>query len=199
MNQPPNGSTPIDLPRSVRILPNRVTLRLGCATGVAFFAIFMLRGSPASNPHWPISMTSYWFAVAFFGVTALWCGFRILVQLPIIEASELGIAIWFHGPYRRPFFAPWNRVHAVVLTQVRSAHPAIGPARRNALGIELVQDDQFRLPPSAAGADTPVSGAAKADLAWSGRTISGDPRQWVALLQRMKSVYTETVGEAHPV
>jgi hypothetical protein len=186
MNQPFDDSRPADLPYSVRIMPNRSTLWLGCAASLGL-ALFLLLGSPASSPNGSISTIGFWSVIGLLLSAAFWCGFRLLVQLPIIEASELGIAIWFDGPYRRPFFAPWDRVRGVVLTRVRSALPA----RREALGIELVQDDLFSPPPIIAGAELPAADAVRADLAWSGRAISGNVRRWVTLLQRMKVAYAE--------
>jgi hypothetical protein len=192
MNSPFDRSDPAGLPYSVRVMPRRSTLWLGLAAGLGLgLAMFLSHGSPVSNPHRSVSTIGFWSAVAILLAAAFWCGFRLLAQLPIIEASELGIAIWLDGPYRRPFFAPWDRVRAVVLTRVRSAFPA----SREALGIELVQDDLFRLPRVPAGADVPASDAERADLAWSNRAISGDVRRWVALLQRMKVASAEGDGK----
>ena len=112
---------------------------------------------------------------------------RLLIQLPIIEASELGIAVWLHGPYHRPVFVPWSHVRAVLLTQVRRADAPAGAAPRDALGIELNHPDRFRALPRPANDEVPVDSAAHADLAWSSRSISGDLRRWVELLQAIRS------------
>jgi len=140
---------------------------------------------------WP-AQTLLWAMLGFNAGLALLLGVRALVQLPIIEASELGIAIWFHGPYRRPFFAPWSRVRTIVLTQARSADAA--SALRDALGIELIQDNQFRLP-----ADLPrdevAAGTEPADLVWSRARIRGNPRRWVELLSRMQAAGTESATD----
>jgi hypothetical protein len=130
-------------------------------------------------------------ALVICALTAIGCGLRLVAQLPIIEASELGIAIWFHGPYRRPFFVPWSRVRAVVLTRVRPANSADRASVRNALGIELIADNHFPGPPQSAGREVPIDGAARADLAWSSRSIGGDVRRWARLLQQMKPAYAD--------
>jgi hypothetical protein len=129
---------------------------------------------------------------AISGVTLIGWALWLLIRLPIIEATELGIAIWFHGPYRQPFFVPWRRVRAVVLTrtQVRPADSHSRAGVRNALGIELIELDQPPLPP-AARRETPVDGAPAADLAWSSRSIGGDVRRWARLLQQMRLAYSD--------
>jgi hypothetical protein len=130
-----------------------------------------------------------WVVIGVALVVALASAVRLLLQLPIIEASELGIAVWFHGPYRRPFFAPWKRVRAVVLTRVR-AMDAPRAGVRDALGIELDRDERSPLPIPGPGADAPIEGAARADIVWSRRLIAGDLRRWVEVLQQMKQAYT---------
>ncbi len=186
-------STPGGLPQIVRISPNRTAVRVAFGAGLVLSGVLLFPGTPAHHPDDPILATLYWIALGAALLTMVGCGWRLLVQLPIIEASELGIAIWFGGPYRRPFFAPWGRVRAVVLTQV---HPGKGGADPGstlpALGIELNWDDRFRLPDEAAHTDVPIGGAARADLAWSGRSIGGDVRHWVEVLERMRSIYSES-------
>ena len=176
-----------DLPRALRILPNRRALQLGLGAGLMLCSALMLHGPPAAGPP-ELAPAGYWSALAAGAIAAIGCAARLLVQLPVIEASELGIAVWLEGPYRRPFFAPWRRVRSIVLTRV-------GPAGgRDALGIELDQDDSFHLPAAARSRPGPASGAARADLAWSSRSISGDPHRWVELLRRMKAAYVESSG-----
>ncbi len=176
------------LPRTVRILPGRFRSWAGLAGGLALAVIFLWLaiGSPGRA-----AAIFNWLALACLVLTATGPGLRLLLQLPLIEASELGIAIWLNGPYRRPFFAPWKRVRAIVLTKARSAQAADGSGARDALGIELDQDDAFRLPPMPPQAEVPVGGAQRADLVWSSRSISGDPRRWVDLLARMKAAHTD--------
>ena len=157
-------------------------LWLGLAVGLVGLAILILHAEPASSPRAAMVRA----ASVLFALLAIGCAFRLVAGLPIIEASELGIAIWFHGPYRRPFFAPWSRVHDIVLTRV---------GRGNALGIELIEDELFRIPEFPNQSCAPVREAARAILAWSGRAIGGDPREWVELLQKMRSVY----GEPEPL
>ena len=159
--------------------------------GLAGLAILAVHGSPAPNPGGPLDTAAYRAAFALFALIGLGCAFRLVAGLPIIEASELGIAIWFHGPYRRPFFAPWNRVRAVVLTQIAHSHRSGRASPCDALGIELVQDDQFQIPDFPDHAHAPVRDAPRADLAWSSRAIGGDLHKWVDLLQQMKSACTE--------
>jgi len=166
-------------------------LRAGLAAGVALTAVFVWFAGHARG-ELPRPVT--WIAIGLSALVAIGSGVRLLLQLPIIEASELGIAVWFHGPYRRPFFAPWNRVRAIVLTRVRTADHATGAALRDALGIELIQDDQFHLPQGSSNDEIPVEGAPRADLAWSRRCVSGNLRHWVDLLQRMKSACAEPAG-----
>jgi hypothetical protein len=175
---------PADLPRAVRIMPSRSGLWAGLAAGLAAAAVFGWL-APAAPGQVPIALC--WIAFGLSALTAIGCGLRLLMQLPIIEASELGIAVWLHGPYRRPFFAPWSRVRAVSLTQVRSADAAPGAAARDALGIELDHNGESRPLQHRPHDELPVDGAARADLAWSSRSISGDLRRWVELLQQMKS------------
>jgi hypothetical protein len=183
-------SSPAELPRVLRIMPNGVFLRVGLAGSIALATVL---GWLARDPHPLLAAALCWIGLGACVLGAAVCAVRLLLQLPVIEASELGIAIWFHGPFRRPFFAPWSRVRAVVLTQVRAANAAAG-AGRDALGIELVQDNQFRLPERRGSDEMPVDGAARADLAWSSRFIGGNLRRWVQLLQRAKSAYTDPAG-----
>jgi len=177
-------SKPSDLPRAVRIMPSRSALWAGLAAGLASAVVF---GWLARAPLGQLPIALCWIAFGLSALTATGCAWRRLMQLPIIEASELGIAVWPHGPYRRPFFAPWSRVRAVSLTQVRSAAAAPSAAARDALGIELDHDGESRPLPRSANDELPVDGAARADLVWSSRSISGDLRRWVELLQQMKS------------
>jgi len=192
MNPAPH-STPGGLPQIVRISPNRTAPRVAFGAGLVLSAILLLRGPAVRHPDDPVLATLYWIAVGAGLLTMVGCGWRLLVQLPIIEASELGIAIWFSGPYRRPFFAQWGRVRAVVLTQVQTGKAGAAPGSTSpALGIELDCDDRFRLPDEAAHTDIPIGGAPRADLAWSGRSIGGDVRRWVEVLERMRSTYGES-------
>jgi len=186
-------STPGGLPQIVRISPNRTAQRVAFGAGLVLSALLLFRGPPVRHPDDPVLATLYWIALGAALLTMVGCGWRLLVQLPIIEASELGIAIWFGGPYRRPFFAPWGRVRAIVLTQVQAGKGGAAPGSiLPALGIELDCDDRFRLPEEAAHTDIPIGGAARADLAWSRRSIGGDVRRWVELLERMRSIYAES-------
>jgi hypothetical protein len=140
------------------------------------------------DPRSALGHTLLWVMLGFNAGLALLLGLRVLVQLPLIEASELGIAIWLNGPYRRPFFAPWSRVRAIVLTQARG--PGVGGAVRDALGIELIQDSQLCLPADLPRAET-AAGAEPVDLVWSRARIRGNPVRWVELLSRMKAAGTD--------
>lgn len=175
---------PEHLPRAVRIMPRRSALWAALATGVVATAVF---GWLARTPDGQLSIALCWIASGLSALTAIGFGLRLLLQLPIIEASELGIAIWLHGPYRRPFFAPWSHVKAIALTRVRSADAPAGAAARDALGIELNHERDFQPLQRAANDELLVEGAARADLAWSNHSISGDLQRWVELLQQMKS------------
>jgi hypothetical protein len=172
------------LPRSVRIMPGRSALWAGMVVSLASAAVlgWLARTAPG-----PLPIALCWGAFGLSALAAAGCGLRLLIQLPIIEASELGIAVWLHGPYHRPFFVPWSHVRAVLLTQVRRADAPAGAAPRDALGIELNHDDRFRAFPPPANDEVPVDGTAHADLAWSSRSISGDLRHWVELLQAIRS------------
>jgi hypothetical protein len=183
MPQPSDSSKPADLPLTVRIMPTRSALWAGFDAGVASMVIF---GWLAHDRNRALPSSLVWIVIGVSALIALGSGLRLLVQLPVIEASELGIAVWPYGPYRRPFFAPWSRVRAVALTQVRRANEATGAAARDALGVELNHDEQLVVPRSPSS-ELPVEGAARADLAWSNRSISGDLQRWVELLQQMKS------------
>jgi hypothetical protein len=181
-----------ELPLAVRIPPNGTASWIGLGVGLTWLSILALLGSFAAGSY-SISMSRpwYWSALAVCALTAIGCGLRLLTRLPIIEATELGIATWVQGPYRSPFFVPWSRVRAVVLTRVSGADPRGLAGVRDAVGIELIQDEQFRVPERMAKAEVPVDGAARADLAWSNRSIGGDLRRWADLLRQMRSAYTE--------
>jgi hypothetical protein len=187
MQQPSNSSKPPDVPLFVRIMPTRSTLWTGFAASFVLMAIF---GWLAHETPGQLSTATFGLLAGLSALGAVGSGLRLLLQLPIIEASELGIAVWLYGPYRRPFFAPWSRVRAVALTRVRGVDASIGNAARDALGIEL-NDERFDVPRTSSG-EVPVDGAAPANLAWSSRLISGDPRRWVALLQAMKKAYANS-------
>lgn len=177
---------PIDLPLSVRIMPSRSFLRAALVAGLVLMLLFgWLAGTLGRG------LMLIWFALGLGTLAALASGLRLLLQLPIIEASELGIAVWLHGPYRSPFFAPWSRVHAVTLTQVGRPDAGAGAAARDALGIELNRDGSTDLPHPVPDGERPIDGAARADLAWSNRSINGDLRRWVELLQAMKKAYED--------
>lgn len=174
-----------DLPRAVRILPSRFALRAGLAAGLILCSGLVLHGVPPAGRDPGLALIGYWAGLVAGAGAAIGCAVRLVLQLPVIEASELGIAVWLEGPYRRPFFAPWSHVRSIVLTRVRPG----GAAACDALGIELDQDDRVRLPPAASGRPAPEAGAAPADLAWPARSIHGDPHRWVEVLERMKAAY----------
>ena len=190
MSQLSEGRRPQDLPLSVRIPRNRTMLRLGLSAALTALAVLVVQAWPGSNPRVPVSVSAFWAAFALFALIGAACAFRLVASLPVIEASELGIAIWLRGPYFRPFFAPWSRVRAVVLTTV-ARWPRAGARHRTALGIVLIQDDGFRIPDFRHSAQAPALDAPHADLAWSSRAIGGDLSHWVDLLQRMKAADTQ--------
>ncbi|HEY4039787.1 MAG TPA: hypothetical protein VGM15_13280 [Burkholderiaceae bacterium] len=188
MQQPSDRSQALDLPRSVRIMPSRSALWAGLAAGVA---LMFACGWLMRDPQRALPIALIWILLGLAALTAIGCAARLLLQLPVLEASEIGIAIWLYGPYRRPFFAPWSRVRAVALTRVRPRDAPHSAPARDALGIELIHDDPSGLPRAAANTERPIEGAARADLAWSRRAIRGDLARWVALLQTMKEAYEE--------
>jgi len=103
------------------------------------------------------------------------CAFQWVARLPAIEFSELGVCAWLHGPYRRPFFVPWNRVRAArrgSATPGANASTVIRAA--DALCLQIAEDDEFRIPAIAAGARMPVRGAGPSELAWPQRMLD-DP------------------------
>jgi hypothetical protein len=184
---------PIDaLPKAVRILPNRLALRLGLGAGLTLCSALMIEGPPTGGRDAALALIGYWSAFAVGALAAIGYAVGLVVQLPVIEASELGLAVWLEGPYRRPFFAPWSRVRSIMLTRMG---PAGGSGARDALAIELDPEDRLRLP---AAARSRAAGAAPADLCWSRRAISGDPRRWVELLGRMKAAYAEEAAGTEP-
>jgi hypothetical protein len=153
-----------ELPRAVRILPSRLALRGGLAAGLMLCSGLILLGAPHGGREPGLALIGYWAGLAAGAAAALGCAVGLVLQLPVIEATELGIAVWLEGPYRRPFFAPWSHVRSIVLRA--------DPTGRRALGIELNAD------------------AAHADLAWPTRSISGDARRWVETLTLMKKTYS---------
>jgi hypothetical protein len=179
---------PTDVPLAVRIMPRRAVLWAGLGAGLASAGFSGWLAHAAAGP---LRIAFCWIAFGLCALIAIRSGVRLLIQLPLIEVSEVGIAVWLHGPYRRPFFAPWSRVRGVALTQVRSADAAPGAAAREALGIELTPDHRLQPLQRPRNDELPIDGAPRADLAWSSRSISGHPRHWVELLQRMKSIYAE--------
>jgi hypothetical protein len=183
MQQRSTPSKTTDVPLSVRIMPSRLALWAGFAAGVALVWVF---GWLARDSQGQIPIAIIWIVVGLSALASIGSGLRLLLQLPLIEASELGIAVWLYGSYRRPFFVPWSRVRAIALTRVRRANSTTDERARDALGIELHHDNRFEVPRSATTNEVPVDGAARADLAWSSRSISGDLRRWVGLLQTMK-------------
>jgi hypothetical protein len=172
------------VPLAVRIMPRRSVLWAGLAVGLALAALL---GWLAHASAGRLASGLCWVAFTLCGLIAIRSGLRLLIQLPLIEVSELGIAVWLHGPYRRPFFAPWSRVRAIALTRVRSIDATPGTTPCEALGIVLTPDDPPLQRPR--NNELPVDGAPQADLAWSRRAISGNPRHWVEQLQRMQSIY----------
>jgi len=174
------------VPLAVRIMPRRSVLWAGLGASLALAALLGWLAH-ASEGHLVIALC--WIGFAVCALIAIRSGLRLLIQLPLIEVSELGIAVWLGGPYHRPFFAPWRRVRAIALTRVRTADGPPGAAPREALGIELIPDDRPLQRPR--NSELPIDGAPRADLAWSRRAISGDPRHWVEQLQRMQSIYAE--------
>jgi len=188
MQQPSGPPKPADLPRTVRIMPSRTALWAGLATGIASMLVC---GWLARDPQHALPIAVVWIVGGLAALVAIGSAVRLLLQLPIIEASEVGLAVWLYGPYRRPFFAPWGRIRAVALTRVHPVHAAHSARTRDALGIELNHDGPTGLPTAAMSTERPIDGAARADLAWSSRSISGNLTRWVALLQAMKKAYEE--------
>jgi hypothetical protein len=186
MNPSQDPPKPSDLPWAVRIMPTRNTWWGSVLIGLGIVSVLLWAWH---DPRSPLGRELFWATLGLNVATAILLAGRALLQLPMIEASELGIAIWLYGPYRRPFFAPWKRVRTIVLTQARGARRPRAPMRP-ALGIGLVQDSQFHLPPNLRCAET-AAGAEPADLVWSSARIRGDPRRWVELLQRMKHACTQ--------
>ena len=177
----------VGLPLAVRIMPPRTGLWATLWAGVSTTLLLSLAGRPTGEPLKAI----WWLAVSLAAACSIGSALRLLLQLPVIEASEFGIAVWLHGPYRRPFFAPWSRVRAIALTQARRADAAPGAGALDAVGIELECDDRFTPPPRLADGEIPIAGAARADLVWSKRSICGDARYWVDLLRQMKLSHSE--------
>lgn len=181
-----DSSTAGNLPLSLRIFPPRAALWWGLSASFGLSLVF-LAVAPAA------SAGRSWALVAA-ACAGLFCGWRLLVQLPLIEASEYGIAIWFHGPYRNPYFTPWSRVRCVVLTRSAPSGAALEGRGRQALGVQLQADARLAAPPLGPQAEVAVAGAPGADLAWSSRSIAGKPAAWVALLQQMHRVYGAAAG-----
>jgi len=168
-------------------MPRRTGLWAIWWAGLSTTLLLSLAGRPDGEP-WALL---WWLALGLCASCAIVSALRLLLQLPLIEASEFGIAVWLHGPYRRPFFAPWSRVRSIALTQARRMDAGPDASALDALGIELDCDDRFRPPPQLAGVEVPIGGAVHADLAWSRRSICGDARHWVELLRQMKLSHSE--------
>ena len=173
-----------ELPRAIRILPTRLVPRAGIGAGLSLCSGLALYGPPPAGDA-KLALIAYWAAIAAGAITAIGCAVRLVLQLPVIEASELGIAVWLQGPYHRPFFAPWSRVRSIVLTRTGPD----GTLGGDSLGIELAPDDRAQLPSVAAAHGAPAGAVTR--LAWSTHAISGDARRWVELLGRMKKAYDE--------
>ena len=141
MHEISDPSAPGELPLTVRILPGRSASWAGLGGGLALAAI-LLWCARLSDGRASAAWTGIALVVLLLSVIGP--GLRLLLQLPLIEASELGIAIWIHGAYRRPFFVPWKHVQAIVLTRVRAPHDGAGASGRDALGIVLDQEARAR-------------------------------------------------------
>jgi hypothetical protein len=176
------------LPLVVRILPGRRHLRTGLAFGLSLAALFsgLLAWMPDAARALPRAL--HWAGVgAGLGIAAT-CVVKLVAQLPVIEVSELGIAIWFLGPYRGPFFAPWSRVSSVGLTRVECPGP-LGRRPVDALAIRIVEDGGFRFPALPADLTVPIRGAPGAELAWPDGAIAGRLQTWVTLMKSLKSAH----------
>jgi hypothetical protein len=166
-------------PLVIRVMPSRRWPRVGvaCGIGLALLAVALRGVTPPTA------------SIALFGIGALLAvaaAARMIAQLPIIEVTELGIALWLQGPYRRPFFAPWGRVRSIGLVRIASQRSA------RALSIEFVEDGAFRVPQPPAGAHAPVRGADPVTLSWPSDAIDGTATTWVRRMSAMRGAELET-------
>jgi hypothetical protein len=161
-------------PLVIRILPNRRRLRLGTLGGLALSAAsLVLRfGGFAATP----ASTAIALPLGIAGVClAAVCAARMLLQLPIIEVTELGVAAWLQGPYRHPFFMPWSRIRSI--SGRSRSNMASGAASRAAerlvAAIEL-------------DADSPAHRTGGNALTWPAAAIDGAAAHWAERMLAMR-------------
>jgi hypothetical protein len=162
-------------PPRLRVYASRARLRFGLAAGtmavVGPLAAPHLLAVLAPGHHAPAPALR-WIGVLAGLFLVLRCVYQWVARLPVIEFSELGVCVWMHGPYHRPFFVPWNRIRAAhrgSTLEDASAGTLIRDA--DALCLQIDEDDRVRIPDIAAGARMPVRGAGPSELAWPERLL----------------------------
>jgi hypothetical protein len=177
----------VELPLRLRILPGRRPLQAGLALGLALAVLCLgLRVAAPAAP-WARPLVAHW-AGALAGLAiAAGCAIRMFIQLPVIEVTELGIAIWLRDPLAGPFFIPWRRVRSVALTRVR--RPGLGGGSVEALAIRIIEDAAFRFPALAPERATPVRGSEPSELAWPAGSLAGRLPSWVRMMQALRAAH----------
>jgi hypothetical protein len=151
------------------VMPNRWSLLLGLVVTGFFFFGFL-------GPGWRRLVA------AFLAFAFLTCLFNLIWPKPIVRAAQDGLYLGIGTLGRSFFYVPWDRVDAVVLTEVIPLNSENG-LHRKALGFVIRQDDQFKLPGvkwNVAGDDV---GDVHSDIRFDCSILEGDVATWVQTLE----------------
>jgi hypothetical protein len=173
------------MPLRLRIRPGRRHLWAGVAFGLALAALSL--GLRIAMPAWTRPPAVQWAGTLAGLAIAGACALRMFLQLPVIEVTELGIAIWFFSPLSGPFFIPWRRVRSVALTRVARTGRAGGSVE--ALAIRIAEDATFHFPPLPADRKAPVRGREPSELAWPAGTLAGRLPDWIETMQALRAAH----------
>ncbi len=162
---------------------NRFTLVLGCVAGIVFGFIGLiftgiahLKGAPRPLIGWAMLTLS-----AFVIVVTVR---QLFWPVPLIEVTRRGVRVRIGSPVRRSglFFVPWARVRAVMFTQTVASRGG----REDALGIQIDQDDRFRLPEVRWNSSHAAPDAQECDVVFAASMISGDVRECVRKIEEQR-------------
>ncbi len=174
------GLDDLQAPVVERVMANQFTLILGLIAALVMGIVGLLLTGivPARRgPHpwlaWPLLALS---------VVVLLAALRqLLWPVALIEATTRGVRLKIRAPLSRRglFFVPWSHVQAAVLTQVATSRGA----REAALGLQIMQDKEIRLPSMRWNSAHAAPDAPNCNVVFAASVIKGDVVEWVRKIE----------------